>query len=478
MATEKIEYDIVINGKQAKKTIDDVDKKQKQLDKTTTTTTKSMSMNWKAVGASIAASAVVLAAMTKQAANVEKAMFGLNDQMKEYAIQTSITSDFTTEQVAGFIKTAETAGVATSQIAKLVDMGIALGRAYPHESTETLIDNLVMLNKTGEAQGFIVDILEQKYGLLDLNTLTLAEKMAALEEKTSGVNKEFQSLASSKLSTVISAVGVAIEKVGTKILKVIDKLGVFDTIIDKFKEWGLISKEVNKALDDTNKNMNTITATGNDQLNMWDNLLAGVAKFANEHKRTIEKAKIEQQELEQVGKNAMSNFENAMVQAAKTGRFEFSKMTQAILDDLLKIMIRQKIVRPLASSIGGVDFGGSSGAKAAQGAVLNGQSPVQKRFATGGVVNRPTRFANGGMVGERNRAEAILPLERTASGDLGVKAMGGGSNVVVNIENQTGFGIDSDSIVTSTSREEETINIVLKGINNNTQGIRDLLKNT
>ena len=49
-------------------------------------------------------------------------------------------------------------------------------------------------------------------------------------------------------------------------------------------------------------------------------------------------------------------------------------------------------------------------------------------FASGGIVNKPTLFpfASGiGLMGERG-PEAIMPLKRTSSGDLGVQAEGGG----------------------------------------------------
>ena len=84
--------------------------------------------------------------------------------------------------------------------------------------------------------------------------------------------------------------------------------------------------------------------------------------------------------------------------------------------------------------MGGILPGGGIGA-ARQGMVLYGGD--MQNFATGGVVSRPTMFpmANGGvgLMGEAG-AEAIMPLTRMPSGDLGVKAQGGGGkNVIVNM---------------------------------------------
>lgn len=74
----------------------------------------------------------------------------------------------------------------------------------------------------------------------------------------------------------------------------------------------------------------------------------------------------------------------------------------------------------------------------------NGAIPVSK-FAQGGIVSRPTPFANGtAVMGERG-AEAILPLTRTPGGDLGVKSMGGGSNVTVQIINNSGAQVQHET---------------------------------
>ena len=68
------------------------------------------------------------------------------------------------------------------------------------------------------------------------------------------------------------------------------------------------------------------------------------------------------------------------------------------------------------------------------------------RIASGGIVNKPTLvpFASGiGLMGERG-PEAIMPLKRTSSGDLGVQAEGGGgmTNITMNIN-----AVDSKSFV-------------------------------
>lgn len=80
----------------------------------------------------------------------------------------------------------------------------------------------------------------------------------------------------------------------------------------------------------------------------------------------------------------------------------------------------------------------------ANGGVFNASGVTP--FANGGIVNKPTifPFANGvGLMGEAG-AEAIMPLKRTPSGDLGVQADGGGgmTNITMNIN-----AVDSQSFI-------------------------------
>lgn len=103
---------------------------------------------------------------------------------------------------------------------------------------------------------------------------------------------------------------------------------------------------------------------------------------------------------------------------------------------------------------------GGTAEASAMGNVFGG--PLQ-RFQSGGVltnsiINTPTRFrfAQGtGVAGEAG-AEAILPLTRTTTGNLGVEAVGGGTNVTVNIINNAGVEVEE-----STTETEEGTQVSL-----------------
>ncbi len=82
----------------------------------------------------------------------------------------------------------------------------------------------------------------------------------------------------------------------------------------------------------------------------------------------------------------------------------------------------------------GKAFSGIMGLFAAQGAAFQDGGRLAT-FAQGGIVSSPTlfRFAGGaGLMGEAG-PEAIMPLKRLPSGQLGVAAAGGGMSVVMNI---------------------------------------------
>jgi len=342
---EEMVIDVTVNGKKAQVELNKVEQATDDVGKQTKKTESIMSASWAKIGAGVVAVSASMALLTREGMKLEKSMFGLSKGMRDFAMQTAITSGLTSDVVAGFIQTGKSAGIAEDQIKNMVDMAIALGRKYPHESTEAFIDNLTQLNRTGEAQGYIVDILEQKYGLIDLKTLSLSEKMKALREVSEGVNDQFEAMASSKIDQIIGAVGVAIDKIGDFFVKLLDKVGVLDTIITKFKDWGLITKEHIEASND-------FSATIEYQLTLWDKLAIGMMTYANKHKTAMEQSKIATKELEDVGARAMNKLEDSFVDMAMKGKTSFKDMANAIIADLIRIQIRQAVVRPLAGMIG------------------------------------------------------------------------------------------------------------------------------
>jgi lambda family phage tail tape measure protein len=163
---------------------------------------------------------------------------------------------------------------------------------------------------------------------------------------------------------------------------------------------------------------------------------------------------------EQVTTQAFQRMEDALVGFVTTGKLDFASLVDSMLADLTRLGIRMAVLGPLAEALGGAGglfsglFGGTStpiagsgepgavpgpgtGGLYAQGGVFEHGNIIP--FAHGGVVDGPTLFpmARGmGLMGEAG-PEAVLPLKRLSSGNLGVEAAGG-PQVTVNVINKAG----------------------------------------
>jgi len=160
--------------------------------------------------------------------------------------------------------------------------------------------------------------------------------------------------------------------------------------------------------------------------------------------------------------NTFKGLEDQIVEFVKTGKFEFSSLVDSILEDLLRIAVRQSITAPLAKGLfgalagnaslsgGGGPIGGSTIAQTpsagfAKGGGFNNGNLIP--FATGGVVNGPTTFGmSGGRTGLMGEAgpEAIVPLSRGKGGKLGINGSGLGSNVTVNVINNGSATVETE----------------------------------
>lgn len=141
--------------------------------------------------------------------------------------------------------------------------------------------------------------------------------------------------------------------------------------------------------------------------------------------------------------NSMGRIGDAIGDMVARGRLDlesFASVTQSIVADILKTLLRLAVVNRLKNFLfnlsGSAAFpvlGGAKVAAAAKGAVVGG--PVTK-MAKGGLISQPTMFntAGGNVLAGEAGTEAILPLKRDSSGRLGVSGGGGRPvNITVNI---------------------------------------------
>lgn len=560
MANDSIEFDIKVNGKDAKKGIEEVEQAQDNLEKSNTKMTNTIKTNWVVIGA---AATAAMGAMMKQSVDLERATFGLTKQTKEYIKAASEQYGMSQDVIAGFVKTGKTAGMTGEEIKKMVDQAIALGRAYPHESTESFVDNLVQLNRTGEAQGYIVDILEQKYGLLDQKLLDTEQKMSAVDEATKGVNAEFDKTRAANIDKTFQEVKNMTIELGNALWDIADSTGAlwavekgflsiqlaangYMKIVEYLKSstvggWlGADTEVASKNLSRIEKNIDNIMEkiSGAADIRRPDALLTGAARlptpdiegkskaltpfspnitkdFLNqmvkENENVVKKVKslgkslnddkqkqldemlaINQQFMDDYNATMMSGYEYELSQLdtqyeeykknvedkskvdewyneqkirlleeydeqmkayaamgdaltsgltqglmdfAESGKLNFKSMANSIIQDMIRIQIQSSMMSLMGNfgSGGGGLLGGLFSGLFAKGAAFSNGNVTP--FANGGVVNSPTVFpmANGmGLMGEAG-AEAIMPLSRTSSGDLGVKATAPVVNV--NVQN-------------------------------------------
>ena len=143
-----------------------------------------------------------------------------------------------------------------------------------------------------------------------------------------------------------------------------------------------------------------------------------------------------------VGKQVQSwatDVTDAIVNMAETGKLNVKDMVNSMLADMARMLV-QKQLQPVFTDL--ANWAKTSiNTQHAQGSVFD-RSGVQA-FASGGVVSGPTVFGMaGGGVGLMGEAgpEAVMPLKRNASGDLGVSA----APVNVTVINNNGSQIKTE----------------------------------
>lgn len=214
--------------------------------------------------------------------------------------------------------------------------------------------------------------------------------------------------------------------------------------------------------------------------------------------RLYQKQMFDASEWGRVMESGLSGIENAMssfLDYSSDGFMKFGDLAKSVLSEIYKALVRELIISQMIAAIRrGIGlFGGVGGAaNAGAGAGLAGAIPHAQGgvYASAGlhayansIVSKPTlfAFANGGIpnlgvMGEKNGGspEAIMPLARTSSGDLGVKAQL--ANIKIEVINQT----KEDAQVTNTQVRQDpegyVVSLVMSGYAKNKNGIRDMLR--
>lgn len=179
----------------------------------------------------------------------------------------------------------------------------------------------------------------------------------------------------------------------------------------------------------------------NSELGRLNDLLNQGAIDWDTYSRAVFKAQEDFDEVGKKGKDTMSDLKQAVegwgrqatdtfVDFAFTGKASFKDMVNGILQDIARMLVQKTIMAPLMSSIGGM-FGFANG-----GIMTNQGALPLNAYAGGGIANSP----QVALFGEGRMPEAYVPLPdgRTIPVTMTGQGGGGSTNVVVNVNMESG----------------------------------------
>lgn len=176
-------------------------------------------------------------------------------------------------------------------------------------------------------------------------------------------------------------------------------------------------------------------------------------------------------------------FEDAFVSfatGARTAKEAFSDFARGLLADIARLLIRGLALRSVLGLGGalGLDSGflgqffGGGNVTSAKGNAFDAGRVLA--FQRGGIISAPTLFPLG-LAGERG-PEAILPLQRDGSGNLGVRSAGGGGggvNVIINVS-----AVDARSVDALFFDRRETLRSIISDALVSSPAFRGAIQNT
>ncbi len=164
-------------------------------------------------------------------------------------------------------------------------------------------------------------------------------------------------------------------------------------------------------------------------------------------KEYLEKIRDVASQTKELFTTAFSKMEDALVGFVKTGKLSFNDFANAVIDDMIRIAVRQATLGILVSvgmsSLSAGSSGASSGAGSylgantsfsANGNVIGPGGPLPLSFfANGGVVNSP----HLAVFGEGTKPEAFVPLPDGRTIPVTMNGAGGGSVNITVIYNES-----------------------------------------
>lgn len=180
-------------------------------------------------------------------------------------------------------------------------------------------------------------------------------------------------------------------------------------------------------------------------------ITAAPESFAKGWKDGLEKTKLYINDFASISEhlvvNSFKGMEDALVSFVKTGKVDFKGMIDSMLSDLIRLQIRQSIVKPLFDMMSGGEGGGILGSI---GGALSGM------FGGGKAAGGPVSAGASYIVGENG--PEVLSMGSSSGRITPNHALGGGQTIV-NIINNSGAQATQTS--TKNSSGGETIDVII-----------------
>jgi len=184
-----------------------------------------------------------------------------------------------------------------------------------------------------------------------------------------------------------------------------------------------------------------------------------------------DKSKSTWEDMQATMKDSLTSGFEDFFNFTKDGFGDLKKLGMSVADAISNEIIKTQIAKPMASGI--TSFVGNL---FANGGIMSNQGAIPLRaYSNGGIANSPQLA----VYGEGRMNEAYVPLPDGKN--IPVTMKGNGTNVVIQIENNSGQDVSAKQIgemtrTNSRGEQEKVISFVMDGVNRNMGGIRDALK--
>jgi|GEM_PF-6303438 len=250
MANDKIEYDIIINGKKAKTSIEEVEKSQKKLTDNVKRSASIVSSGWFKIGATIATTTVIINKAIKASAEQLKVETQLATALKvnatagqanletwkEYASALQNTTTFGDEAILGQLAYLKTLSLTDEQMKKVTEASLDLSTA----TGMSLESSVMNLSKT--LSGMSGELGEKIPQLRDLTTeeLKAGKGIDVVSEAVRGQARAWAETGQGGLEQAGNSFGDVWEKAGDFFVLMAEKGGVIksvNTLFEGMNNW-------------------------------------------------------------------------------------------------------------------------------------------------------------------------------------------------------------------------------------------------